>query len=106
MFNFKHIQVHSAGERDPDAEGTAGMSASKMRGHAAAGNFKEFKKGIPAHVKHEHAKELYNDVRSNMKTNEDIDQDFEQLLNEGVHDKGIFKAVFLAGGPGSGKDYV
>ena len=106
LFNFKHIQVHSAGERDPDAEGTAGMSASKMRGHAAAGNFKEFKKGIPAHVKHEHAKELYNDVRSNMKTNEDIDQDFEQLLNEGVHDKGIFKAVFLAGGPGSGKDYV
>jgi len=28
------------------------------------------------------------------------------LLTEGVHDKGIFKAVFLAGGPGSGKSYV
>jgi len=28
------------------------------------------------------------------------------LLNEGVQDKGIFKAVFLAGGPGSGKTYV
>jgi len=28
------------------------------------------------------------------------------LLNEGVHDKGIFKAVFMAGGPGSGKSYV
>ena len=28
------------------------------------------------------------------------------LLNEGVYDKGIFKAVFLAGGPGSGKSYV
>ena len=28
------------------------------------------------------------------------------LLNEGVFDKGIFKAVFLAGGPGSGKSYV
>ena len=24
------------------------------------------------------------------------------LLNEGVNDPGIFKAVFLAGGPGSG----
>ena len=106
LFNFKHIQVHSAGERDPDAEGTAGMSASKMRGHAAAGNFKEFKKGIPAHVKHEHAKELYNDVRNNMRTNENLNVDFEHLLIEGVHDKGIFKAVFLAGGPGSGKDYV
>ena len=28
------------------------------------------------------------------------------LLNEGVNDPGIFKAVFLAGGPGSGKSYV
>ena len=28
------------------------------------------------------------------------------LLKEGVFDKGIFKAVFLAGGPGSGKSYV
>jgi len=28
------------------------------------------------------------------------------LLIEGVNDPGIFKAVFLAGGPGSGKSYV
>lgn len=28
------------------------------------------------------------------------------LFNEGVHDPGIFHAVFMAGGPGSGKDYV
>ena len=27
-------------------------------------------------------------------------------LVEGIQDKGIFKAVFLAGGPGSGKSYV
>jgi hypothetical protein len=27
-------------------------------------------------------------------------------LEEGVNDPGLFKAVFLAGGPGSGKDYV
>ena len=31
---------------------------------------------------------------------------YEQLIVEGVHDKSIFKAVFLNGGPGSGKDYV
>lgn len=30
----------------------------------------------------------------------------EEYLMEGVHDQGIFKAVFLAGGPGSGKDFV
>jgi len=36
----------------------------------------------------------------------DLNETFNELLFEGVHDKGIFKAVFLAGGPGSGKDYV
>ena len=28
------------------------------------------------------------------------------LLTEGIYDKGIFKAVFMAGGPGSGKSFV
>ena len=106
LYNFKKITVHSAGERDPDAEGTTGISGSKMRGHAAGGNFKEFKKGVPAHVPEHHAKEMFHDVRKGMQVKEDVDESFEELLSEGVHDKGIFKAVFLAGGPGSGKDYV
>ena len=106
LFNFKKITVHSAGQRDPDAEGTAGMSASKMRGHASTGNFKEFKKGIPKHVPEHHAKEMFSDVRKGMQIKESINEEFESLLFEGVHDKAIFKAVFLAGGPGSGKDYV
>ena len=40
---------------------------------------------------------------------ESIDEHFEEFsefLTEGVHDKAIFKAVFMGGGPGSGKDYV
>jgi hypothetical protein len=98
-FNFKSIKVHSAGERDPDAEGTTGISASKMREHAGKGNFKEFKKGAPSSMSDEHVKHMYNDVRRGMNLHESI-------LAEGVHDKGIFKAVFLGGGPGSGKDYV
>ena len=106
LFHFKKITLHSAGERDPDAEGTEGMSASKMRSHAQEGNFKEFSKGIPAHMKPEHAKELYHDVRNRMGMKESFDDSFEMLLSEGVHDASIFKAVFLAGGPGSGKDYV
>ena len=105
-FKFKDIKVHSAGERDPDAEGVEGMSASKMREHASKGNFKEFKKGVPGHVSHEHAKDLYNDVRKGMNIKEDFHSQLQMILTEGVHDKGIFKAVFLSGGPGSGKDYV
>ena len=106
LYNFKKITVHSAGERDPDAEGTTGMSASKMRGHASSGNFKEFKKGVPAHVPEHHAKEMYHDVRKGMQVKESMNEEFESILFEGVHDKSIFKVVFLAGGPGSGKDYV
>jgi hypothetical protein len=31
---------------------------------------------------------------------------FEQFLEEGVNDPAIFKAIFLAGGPGSGKSFI
>ena len=106
LFNFKKIDVHSAGERDPDAEGTTGMSGSKMRAHAVSGKYKEFKKGVPKHISDEHAKELYHDLRKGMNMKEDINDTFTEVLSEGVHDQGIFKVVFLAGGPGSGKDYV
>ena len=33
-------------------------------------------------------------------------RDFKQYIIEGVYDPNIFKAFFLAGGPGSGKTYV
>lgn len=100
-YKFKSITVHSAGKRDPEAKGTEGMSASKMREHASKGHFHEFKKGIPSHVKPEHAKELYHDVRKGQGLNEEV-----EYLMEHVADAGIFKAVFLAGTPGSGKDIV
>ena len=45
-------------------------------------------------------------IKEQFKLDMPLDHLFEQHLSEGVHDKGIFKAVFLAGGPGSGKDYV
>jgi hypothetical protein len=41
------IEVVSAGERDPDAEGVKGMSASKMRKAAMEGDFKSFSLGLP-----------------------------------------------------------
>ena len=31
---------------------------------------------------------------------------YEQFINEGVYDPNIFKAVFMAGGPGSGKSFI
>ena len=92
-YNFKKINVVSAGQRDPDAEGTEGMSASKMREHAKNGDFSSFREGVPSHVKDHHAKELMNDVRKGMGMNEEVD-------------RGQFRAIFVTGGPGSGKDIV
>jgi hypothetical protein len=37
FYDFKEIAVISAGDRDPDAEGVAGMSASKQRANVAGG---------------------------------------------------------------------
>lgn len=83
LYNFKSIKVVSAGERDPDAEGVEGMSASKMREHAKNNNFDEFHKGVPSHVSDAHAKELFNHVRSGMKLTESLSSWMNSLhLNE------------------------
>lgn len=65
-YNFKSITVHSSGERDPDAEGTSGMSASKMRAHAAAGEKEAFHAGAPSKMTKAHRDEMYHDVRKGM----------------------------------------
>jgi len=65
-YNFKSITVHSSGERDPEAEGSAGISASKMRSHAASGNEAEFHKGAPSKLNTAQRSELYRDTRRGM----------------------------------------
>jgi predicted ABC-type ATPase len=92
-YNFDKINVVSAGNRDPDAEDVSGMSASKMRSHAKNGNFKGFESGVPeAGRKNGTAKEMYHAVRKSMGLNE-------------TYVTGM-KAIFVVGGPGSGKDIV
>lgn len=93
LYNFKKIEVKSAGHRDPDAEGAEGMSASKMREHSQNNDFASFKQGIPSHVPEKHARELFRDVRKGMGLHESTNH-------------GMFKAIFVSGGPGSGKDII
>ena len=63
-YNFDNIKVVSAGERDPDAEGATGMSASKMRAAAAKGDLKSFQKGLPRGV---NAADIMKHVRKGMR---------------------------------------
>lgn len=65
-YNFKTINVVSSGDRDPDSESEEGASGTKQRQHAANNDFESFKKGLPSHIKPEHAKEMFDDVRQGM----------------------------------------
>ena len=44
LYNFDSIEVVSAGQRDPDAEGLSGVSASKAREYASQDDFHNFSK--------------------------------------------------------------
>lgn len=85
-YKFKKVNVVSAGHRDPDSEGSEGMSASKLRGLVAAGKKDEF-------ISHYSDKKLGADLHDKVK---------KGMQMESVNPIGIF----LIGGPGSGKDYV
>ena len=89
-YNFKSIKVHSSGQRDADSEHdekkpeseeekkkkqVQSISASKMRGFAAAGNKKEFHANAPSKMKPEHKDAMYNDVRKGMNIKEETQID-------------------------------
>jgi len=67
FYDFDTIKVVSAGERDPDAEGVSGMSASKMREAAVEGDYKTFRKGIPSSLNDKDTKKMFNDIRKGMR---------------------------------------
>ena len=68
-YKYQNIQIVSAGERDPDAEGVAGMSASKMRAAAASGDYESFSLGLPSGFDGE---KLFKDIRLGMNVREQL----------------------------------
>ena len=97
LYSFDNIEVVSAGERDPDAKGVEGMSASRMRLAAAEGDFKTFRSGLPPEVKRSEAKELFDMLRGSMNVKEgwsiwEIAPKFDyQNLRENYLTESIFK---------------
>jgi hypothetical protein len=77
-YKFDTINVVSSGDRDPDAEGLAGVSATAAREAAAAGNLEAFAQATGAG---ELAEPLYTAVRKGM------------LLDEGWKDAAIGAAM-------------
>ena len=86
-YKFDSIKVINAGERDPDATGASGMSASKMRGAAADDNFDLFKTGLPDSF--DDAKGLFTTLKKAMGIKEykefkefmEIEEGLSQLLH-------------------------
>jgi len=67
-YTFKSIKVVSAGDRDPDAEGVEGMSASKMRQLAKDGEVASFIAGLPDQLARQRTRgrAVYDLVRKEM----------------------------------------
>ena len=91
-YSFDKIKIVSAGQRDPDAEGAAGMSATKLRKAAADGKFDDyvddsgkkqlgFKSGLPKNLQGPNAKKLYKLVRKGLLVENIILIDEEELEN-------------------------
>ena len=88
LYDFEDINVVSAGDRDPDAEGVEGMSASKLRKAAAEDDFKTWLSGMPSKVDEKLAKSIFNSVKrrvSAVKSASKIDTSAKNLkVNEGL----------------------
>ena len=70
LYDFKNLNIVSAGERDPDAEDVTGMSASKLRKAAAEGDFETFRKGTPKSLDDKEARKFFMTLRKSMKVEE------------------------------------
>ena len=90
FYDFKTIKVKSAGERDPDAEGISGMSASKMRKAAQNNDYDSFKQGLP--VGYRDGEKLFKDVQKKMKV-----KSFREW-SEDLDEASILDALRIAGG--------
>ena len=62
-FEFENFRVISSGKRDPDAEGTVGMSGTKMRQAVKEGDFDSFKLGLPKKTTVKLSRSLFNAIR-------------------------------------------
>ena len=83
-YNYKKIHILSAGQRDPDAEGVAGISGTKMRNHASGNDYNSFKAGLHPNHSDEHAKRLFKATRQgmNLQKEEVGMKDFKTFLAE------------------------
>jgi hypothetical protein len=62
-YHFKSVTIHSAGARDPDAEGAEGMSATKMREAAVKGDKNTFRSGLHHNLTNADADDMMSKIK-------------------------------------------
>jgi hypothetical protein len=62
MYKFDNINVHSAGDRDPDAEGVEGVSGTMMRKAAKEGNRALYHMGASSAMSEKHRDDMMKDT--------------------------------------------
>ena len=67
LYDFEEIRTISAGPREDDAEGVAGVSASKLRKAVVDDDYKAFKRGLPGGIDDGDGMALFSAVRQGMK---------------------------------------
>ena len=80
-YKFDSITKHSSGERDPDSEDVSGMSGTKMRAHAKAGEHEKFKSGLPKAL-HPHADEMINHIKSAPEKKAKVKEGYEVKISK------------------------
>jgi len=99
-YEYKSVTVVSSGERDPDAEGAAGISASKMREMAKRGDDKSFKQGVSG-LSDKLASKLFNAVRKGLgitgRNYPLIQNSFTNFLNNDLREEYHQEKIFNVG---------
>ena len=94
-YEYKKITVVSSGERDPDAEGVTGISASKMREMAKKDDYRNFKLGVP-NLSSTDSKALFTAVKKGMGINESIES-FTNFINNDLREEYHQERIFNIG---------
>ena len=99
LYNFNDIKVISAGERDAESEGVEGMSASKLRKFAAAGDYESFTRGVPKELDDKSVDKLYKILRKSMNIKEGISlwEIAPKLDYSGLRENYVGGHVFIVG---------
>ena len=95
-YNYKSIKVVSSGERDPDAEGITGMSASKMRDMAKNDDYRSFKTGVVG-LSDSDTKKLFAAVRKGMEIKEGYVSNFTDFVNNDLREEYHQEKIFNVG---------